>query len=71
VIRYGLEQGITFLDTAVGYHNHDQVAAARRGYEDEVVIATKVYRTGCDETWEDIENSRTALSRRPSNCALG
>jgi aryl-alcohol dehydrogenase-like predicted oxidoreductase/NAD-dependent dihydropyrimidine dehydrogenase PreA subunit len=61
LIRYALQRGITFLDTAVGYYNHDQVAAGKRGFEGKVVIATKIYRTGYDEAWMDIENSLREL----------
>jgi len=43
-IRHGLDQGLTFLDTAVGYgrgHSEELVGKAIEGRRDQVVVATK------------------------------
>ena len=43
-IRHGLDQGLSFLDTAVGYgrgHSEELVGQAVEGRRDQVVIATK------------------------------
>ena len=60
-IRHGLDQGLSFLDTAVGYgrgHSEELVGKAVEGRRDQVVIATKFshpssrpddVRRACDE----------------------
>ena len=60
-IRHGLDQGLSFLDTAVGYgrgHSEELVGKAVEGRRDRVVIATKFshpssrpddVRRACDE----------------------
>lgn len=63
VIRYGLEQGINFIDTAQLYRTYPYIREALRGWDKPVVIASKSY----DYSWEGMKNSleeaRSALNR--------
>ncbi len=41
-LRKGLEMGATLIDTAEGYYTEDIVGDSIKGFEDKVIIATKV-----------------------------
>ncbi len=63
VIRYALEQGINFIDTAKLYQTYPYIRKALQGWDKPVVIAGKSY----DYTWEGmkktLEEARLALDR--------
>lgn len=43
IIRHALEMGINFIDTAEYYNTYDYIREAIKGYEGDVVIASKSY----------------------------
>lgn len=63
LIRYALERGINFIDTAKLYGTYTYIRRALQGWPGDVVIATKSY----DYTWEgmakSLEEARRALNR--------
>lgn len=63
LIRYALEQGVNFIDTAKLYKNYPYLKKALKGWDKPVVIASKSY----DYTWEgmkkSIEEARLAIDR--------
>lgn len=63
IIRYALEQGVNFIDTAKLYGTYPYIKKALLGWDRPVVIASKSY----DYTWEGMEQSleeaRLALDR--------
>lgn len=63
IIREAVERGITFLDTAEMYKTHDYIEEALRGYQGEVVIATKSASTTYEAMSKSVENARKELNR--------
>ena len=63
LIRYGLEQGINFIDTAKMYGTYAYIKKALQGWDKPVVIASKSY----DYTWEgmakSVEEARLSIER--------
>lgn len=63
VIRYALERGINFIDTAKLYGTYPYIKKALKGWDKPVVIVSKSY----DYTWEgmkkSVEEARIALDR--------
>lgn len=63
LIRYALEQGVSFIDTAQLYRTYPYIREALYGWDRPVVIASKSY----DYTWEGmkrtLEEARSALNR--------
>lgn len=62
VLRYALEQGINWIDTAEIYDNYAQIAAAIKGH-DEVRIVSKSYSVSAEEMRQSLEKARSALNR--------
>ena len=62
VLRYGIEQGINWLDTAEIYDNYAQIAAAIKGRA-EVRIVSKSYAVTAEEMRRSLEKARRALNR--------
>lgn len=62
VLRYALEQGINWIDTAEIYDNYKQIAKAAEGYPD-VKIVSKSYSVSAEEMRHSLEKARTALNR--------
>src|SRR5665647_2346486 len=62
VLRYALEQGVNWIDTAEIYDNYSQIAEAIKGHED-VRIISKSYSVSAEEMRLSIEKARTALNR--------
>ncbi|PLX95417.1 MAG: aldo/keto reductase [Desulfuromonas sp.] len=49
LIRYALEQGVTLLDTAALYGTYPHIREGPKGYDGEVIIASKTHAaTACD-----------------------
>ena len=63
IIREAVEKGITFLDTAEMYKTHDFIEEALRGYQGEVVIATKSASATYEAMAKSVENARKELKR--------
>lgn len=62
VLRYALEQGIDWLDTAEIYDNYDQIAQAIH-YHPEVKVVSKSYAVTAQEMAQSIEKARKNLKR--------
>lgn len=62
VLRYALEQGVNWIDTAEIYDNYSQIAEAIKGHED-VRIISKSYSVTAAEMRQSLEKARTALNR--------
>ncbi len=63
IIRYALERGINFIDTAKLYETYPYIRKALKGWDKHVYISSKSY----DYTWEgmkkSLEQARIALDR--------
>lgn len=62
VLKYALEQGIDWIDTAEIYDNYAQIATATKG-RPEVRIISKSYSVTAIEMRQSIEKARKALKR--------
>lgn len=62
VLRYALEQGINWIDTAEIYDNYAQIAKATEGFPD-VQIISKSYSVSAEEMRLSLEKARTGLKR--------
>lgn len=62
VIRYALEQGVNFIDTAELYDNYEHI---REGIKDflDVVVASKSYAVDYDEMRRSVDAARRSLGR--------
>ena len=72
MIRYGIDNGINYIDTAYMYHggNSETVVgkALKDGYREKVYIADKLALWGC-KTYEDLDEVfETQLKRLNTNC---
>ena len=63
VLRYALECGINFLDTAEYYETYPYIKKALQGTNLEPVIASKSLGLTCQEMKYAIEEARTSLDR--------
>ncbi len=63
IIRSAVEQGVNFLDTAEMYHTHDYIEQALRGFQGNVVIATKSAATTYAAMQKSVEAARKELNR--------
>lgn len=63
VLRYGLERGINFLDTAEIYVNYDIIRRALKGIPGETVIATKCYAYSREQMALSLEKARREMDR--------
>ncbi|NLN16200.1 MAG: 4Fe-4S binding protein [Firmicutes bacterium] len=61
VIRYALEQGVNFIDTAQVYGTYEHIRLAKEGWGREITIATKSYAETYHEMEKAIEEALTAL----------
>ncbi|MCO1600110.1 aldo/keto reductase [Desulfosporosinus nitroreducens] len=62
VLRYALEQGVNWIDTAEIYDNYGQIAEAIKGHQDARIVS-KSYSVTAEEMSLSIEKARTALNR--------
>lgn len=62
ILRYALEQGISWIDTAEIYDNYDQIARALAG-KPEILVATKSYAVTRSEMRLSLEKARRGLNR--------
>lgn len=63
VIRYCLEQGINFIDTAQRYGTYDHIRSALKGYSKPVVIASKSWAASYEDMRQAVEEARARLGR--------
>lgn len=63
VMRYALEQGINFIDTAKLYETYPYIRKALKGWDKPVVIASKSYDYTWDGMAKSLEAARIALDR--------
>lgn len=63
VIRYALDRGINFFDTAQYYETYPYLAAALKGASQETVISSKSLAVTYDEMNRAIEEARRELDR--------
>ena len=63
VVRFALEQGINFIDTAQYYGNYAALREGLRGFNGEVVIASKSYAPTPAVLLEAVEEARRELDR--------
>lgn len=63
LIRQGAEAGITFFDTAEMYKTHNYIEEALRGFQKDVVIATKSAVATYEEMAKSVEKARQELNR--------
>ncbi|MHB1406955.1 MAG: aldo/keto reductase [Desulfitobacteriaceae bacterium] len=62
ILRYAIEQGINWVDTAEIYNNYTQIAKAISGHS-EVMVATKSYALTRAEMRTSLEKARRGLNR--------
>ncbi|MGI6559577.1 MAG: aldo/keto reductase [Limnochordia bacterium] len=63
LLREAFEQGVNFVDTAELYGTYPHIREALRGYDGEVIIATKSYASGYEEMAQSLERARRELDR--------
>ncbi|MDD2498132.1 MAG: aldo/keto reductase [Desulfitobacteriaceae bacterium] len=63
VIRTALELGINFIDTAQTYGTYPYISAALKGWNQDVVIATKSYAYTREDMARSLEDARKSLDR--------
>lgn len=63
VIRYALERGINFMDTAQFYQTYPYIRRALKGYRDEVYISSKSYDYSAEMMAASLEEARRELDR--------
>lgn len=63
VIRYALEKGVNFIDTAQYYKTYPYIREALKGYTGDVVIASKSYAYTKEMMAESVEEARRETGR--------
>lgn len=63
IIRYALERGVNFMDTAQCYGTYPYIRQALKGYNGEVVIASKSYAYTREMMMQAVEEARRELDR--------
>lgn len=63
VLRYGLENGINFLDTAQYYKTYPYIKKALQGWDKQLVICSKSLDAGYSEMQSAIEEARQEMDR--------
>jgi aryl-alcohol dehydrogenase-like predicted oxidoreductase/NAD-dependent dihydropyrimidine dehydrogenase PreA subunit len=63
VIRYALEQGVNFIDTAQLYGTYEHIRLALEDFERETIIVSKSYAVDYDEMKKAVEEARKKLQR--------
>lgn len=65
IIRYTLEQGITFIDTAQSYKTYNYIKKALEGWDKPVVINSKCAGSSYEEMQEALDEAEKELGRMP------
>lgn len=63
LIRYALERGVNFIDTAKIYENYPYIRKALQGWDKPVVIASKSYDYTKEGMKKSLDQARLALDR--------
>ncbi len=63
VIRYALENGVNFMDTAQFYKTYPYIRQALKGYAGDAVIASKSYAHTRDMMADSVEEARREIDR--------
>lgn len=63
IIRYSLEQGVNFIDTAERYETYPHISKALQGFAQPVVIASKSFAAAYENMQQAIEQARVSLDR--------
>lgn len=63
VIRYALDRGVNFIDTAEMYRTYPYIKRALKGYNKDVVVATKSYAYEREGMVKSLEEARAKLDR--------
>ncbi len=63
VLRYALERGVNFIDTAECYENYPHIRAGLAGWDKEVFVSSKCYAYTREMMRDSLEAARRALDR--------
>jgi len=63
VIRYALENGVNFMDTAEYYKTYPYIKKALKSYSGDIVLASKSYAYTRDMMQKSVENARRQTGR--------
>lgn len=63
IIRYSLEQGVNFIDTAQRYQTYPHIRKALEGYSRPVVIASKSWAVSYEDMQKALDEARESLGR--------
>lgn len=63
VIRYALERGVNFMDTAQYYQTYPYIRQALKGYQGEAIVSSKSYAYTREMMAESVEEARRELDR--------
>ncbi|PKM79751.1 MAG: aldo/keto reductase [Firmicutes bacterium HGW-Firmicutes-14] len=63
IIRYAIDRGVNFMDTAQYYKTYPYIREALKGYRGDVVIASKSYAYTRDMMAASVEEARKELDR--------
>lgn len=63
ILRYALQRGINFIDTAETYGTYPYIREALKGHPNEVVIASKSYAYTYAGMKQSVDRARLALDR--------
>ena len=63
VVRYALENGVNFMDTAEYYKTYPYIRDALKGYPGDVIIASKSYAYTAAMMAKSVEEARRAMDR--------
>jgi predicted aldo/keto reductase-like oxidoreductase len=61
IIRYSLEQGVNFIDTAQRYQTYPHIRKALEGYSNQVIIASKSWAADYEGMQKAIDEARAGL----------
>jgi predicted aldo/keto reductase-like oxidoreductase len=61
IIRYSLEQGVNFIDTAQRYKTYPHIREALKGYQPPVVVASKSWAVTYEDMQKAIDEAREGM----------
>lgn len=65
IIRYALEQGINFIDTAQGYKTYNYIKQALQGWDKPIIINSKCAGASYEEMQNALQEAERELGRMP------
>jgi predicted aldo/keto reductase-like oxidoreductase len=63
VIKYAINKGINFIDTAASYGTYEHIREGLKGCEQQVIVASKTQAKSYEEAEKDMQNALKALDR--------